>query len=82
MDGVTHTYGNQTTTATSISNTKATTFKNLTSVSGNTVTFEAQWIDDTPPTVTLTAKTSNLKVTSQTATLKCSDGVGVTAYYW
>ena len=43
MDSVTHTYGNQTTTDTSIASTTATTFKNLTSVSGNTVTFTALW---------------------------------------
>lgn len=43
MDGVTHYYGNDTTTATSIANTKATTFKNLHSTSGATVTFEAIW---------------------------------------
>jgi len=29
--------------------------------------------DQTKPSVTLTAKTSTLKATSQTATLKCSD---------
>jgi hypothetical protein len=46
MDGVTHTYGTQTTTATSISSTKETSFKNLHSTSGATVTFEALWIDD------------------------------------
>ena len=46
MDGVTHTYGTQTTTATSISSTKETSFKNLHSTSGATVTFEAQWVDD------------------------------------
>ena len=43
MDSVTHTYGNQTTTDTSIASTTATTFNNLTSVSGNTVTFTALW---------------------------------------
>ena len=37
--------------------------------------------DKTAPTVTLTS-TATLKKTSQTATLKCTDGVGVTAYYW
>ena len=42
MDSVTHTYGSNTTTATSISSTTATTFNNLRSTSG-TVTFTAQW---------------------------------------
>ena len=41
MDSVVHTYGNSTWTATSIASTKATTFKNLHSTSGATVTFEA-----------------------------------------
>ena len=40
---VTHTYGNQTTTSTTISSTKATWFNNLNSNSGATVTFEALW---------------------------------------
>ncbi len=44
MDSVTHTYGSSTTTSTSISSTKATSFKNLRSTSG-TVTFTAQWVD-------------------------------------
>ncbi len=43
MDSVTHYYGSNTTTNTSISSTKATTFKNLTSVKNATVTFTAQW---------------------------------------
>ena len=42
MDAVTHTYGSSTTTATSISSTTVTTFKNLRATSG-TVTFTAQW---------------------------------------
>ena len=37
--------------------------------------------DTTKPTVTLTS-TATLKSATQTATLKCTDGVGVTAYYW
>ncbi len=49
MDSVTHTYGSSTTTATSIASTKETSFKNLHSTSGATVTFEAQWIDDIKP---------------------------------
>ena len=44
-------------------------------LSGNTC------VEATPPSVTLTS-TSNLKVTTQTATLKCSDWEWVTAYYW
>ena len=80
--GVTHYYGNSTTTATSIASTKETVFKNLHSTNNSTVTFTALWIDNTNPTVTLTAKTDAPSVSSQTATLKCSDNVEVTAYYW
>lgn len=42
MDSVTHTYGNSTTTNSSISSTKETNYKNLRSTSG-TVTFTANW---------------------------------------
>ena len=49
MDSVTHTYGSSTTTSTSIASTKETSFKNLHSTSGSTVTFEALWIDDIKP---------------------------------
>jgi hypothetical protein len=45
MDSVTHTYGSATTTSTSISGTKATSFKNLHSTSGSTVTFTAKWAE-------------------------------------
>ena len=65
MDSVTHTYGSSTTTATSIASTKETSFKNLHSTSGSTVTFEAIWIDDIKPTVTLTS-TNTLKQATQT----------------
>ena len=47
MDSVTHTYGSSTTTSTSISGTKATSFKNLHSTSGATVTFTATWTANT-----------------------------------
>jgi hypothetical protein len=73
MDSVTHTYGSSTTTSTSIASTKETSFMNLHSTSGAEVTFEALWIDDIKPEVSLVAKTSNSNSTSQTATLKCSD---------
>ena len=43
--------------------------------------IKATAADKTAPTVTLTS-TATLKKASQTATLKCSDGVGITAYYW
>ena len=43
MDSVTHTYGGSTTTNTSISSTKATSYKNLHSTNGSTVTFTATW---------------------------------------
>lgn len=49
MDSVTHTYGSNTTTDTTISSTKETTFKNLRSTQG-AVTFTASW---TAPTFTL-----------------------------
>ena len=45
-----------------------------TAITGTT-NLVAKWVDDTKPVVTLTAKTNNPSVTSQTATLKCSDGV-------
>ena len=47
MDSVTHTYGSSTTTNTSISATKETTFKNLHSTQGATVTFTAKWTANT-----------------------------------
>ncbi len=59
MDSVTHTYGSSTTTATSISSTKETSFKNLHSTSGETVTFEALWNDQTPPTFTVSNTSVN-----------------------
>ena len=43
MDDVTHTYGNTTTTATTLEGIKATSFMNLHSVSWATVSFEAKW---------------------------------------
>ncbi len=46
--------------------------------SSNT-TLYAHW--NSPPSATLTS-TSNLKATSQTASLTCSDDVGVTGYYF
>ena len=49
MDSVTHTYGSNTTTNTSISSTTATSFKNLLCNAG-TVNFLALW---TPPSITL-----------------------------
>ena len=75
MDSVTHTYGSGTTTATSISSTKETSFKNLHSTSGETVTFEALWIDDIKPVASIESTTSDLKTKTQTATLKCTDEV-------
>ena len=44
-------------------------------------TITATFTDSTKPTVTLSSS-SNLKATSQTATLKCTDNEAVTAYYW
>ena len=49
MDNTTHTYGSNTSTATSLSGIKVTTFKNL-RATGGTVSFSATW---TPPTITL-----------------------------
>jgi hypothetical protein len=47
-----------------------------------TTNLVAKWIDDTKPTITLISKTNTINTTGQTATLKCSDWVWVTAYYW
>ena len=47
MDTVTHTYGSNTTNATSIASTDATSFKNLHATSGSEVTFKAQWTKNT-----------------------------------
>ena len=45
------------------------------------VTVNAGFADKTAPSPSIST-TSNLKAASQTATLKCTDGVGVTSYYW
>ena len=45
------------------------------------MTVNASFADKTAPSPSIST-TSNLKTTSQTATLKCTDGVGVTSYYW
>ena len=63
MDSVTHTYGSNTTTSTSISKTKETSFKNLRSTSG-TVTFTATW---TINQYTLTIKPSGGKYNNSTS---------------
>ena len=44
-------------------------------------TLYAHWTDSEKPVATITS-TSNLGTTSQTATLKCTDNVGVVGYYW
>jgi hypothetical protein len=75
MDGVTHTYGSSTTTATSITSTKEISFKNLHSTSGATVTFEAIWVDDIKPTNVTITTTNDVNAATQTATLSCSDTV-------
>ena len=46
-----------------------------------TLTEDASVVD-LPPTVQNIAGGTTQKATSQTLTLKCSDNVGVTAYYW
>ncbi|MBO7094657.1 InlB B-repeat-containing protein [bacterium] len=43
LNGDTHYYGSETTTATTIESTKATSFKNLHATTNNIVTFTAQW---------------------------------------
>jgi len=45
------------------------------------VTLYTVCVDKTAPSPSIST-TSNLKAASQTATLKCTDGVGVTSYYW
>ena len=63
-------------------NAPASTTANPTTVTlTQATTIKADCKDTWKPTVTLTS-TSTLKSASQTATLKCTDGVGVTAYYW
>ena len=80
MDATEHTIGDDITTATSIDSTKETWFGNLTSISGATVYFLAQWIDTEKPVWTLTT-TNTVSATSQRLTWTCTDTVWVTAYY-
>ena len=81
MDSVTHTYGSSTTTSTSISSTKATSFKNLRSTSG-TVTFTALWKDTTKPTISMSKSTSTTLCKGATVKLTCSDsGSGMKQAY-
>ena len=47
MDGTNHSYDTMTSTATGLSNTTAKNFKNLTAISGATITFRAQWSQNT-----------------------------------
>ncbi len=63
MDNVLHTYGTDTTTATSIDSTKATTFRNLRSSAGN-VNFEALWTGNVY-TITLDNKDATTKGTEK-----------------
>ena len=49
-------------------------------VDGNS-TYLSYVYDNEAPTASIES-TANLKVTSQTATLKCTDNVGVVSYYW
>ena len=49
-------------------------------VGGNT-TYVSYVYDTEAPTASIES-TANLKATSQTATLKCTDNVGVDSYYW
>ena len=67
MDSVTHTYGSNTTTETSISDTKETSFKNLHSTQDATVTFTAKWTANTY-TVTLNQNGGTGGESSVTAT--------------
>ena len=81
MDSVTHTYGSSTTTSTSISSTKATSFKNLRSTSG-TVTFTALWKDATKPTISMSKSSSTTLCKGATVKLTCSDsGSGMQQAY-
>ncbi len=43
-------------------------------------TLYANWVDNSAPTATLTT-TNNTNQTTQTATLSCTDTLGVTSYY-
>ena len=81
MDSVTHTYGSNTTTSTSISSTKATSFKNLRGTSG-TVTFTALWEDTTAPTISMSKSSSTTLCKGATVKLTCSDsGSGMQQAY-
>ena len=61
-------------------NGKITGSANTSQFSSNGILY-AYWVDDTKPSPTITGGTT-LKTATQTVTLKCSDGVGVTAYYF
>ena len=45
-------------------------------------TITAEFADNTGPTVNDIGGGTTLKTATQPVTLKCSDTVGVTAYYW
>ncbi len=47
MDDTSHSYDSMTSTATTLSNITAKRFKNLTAISGATITFRAQWSQNT-----------------------------------
>ena len=61
-------------------NYNATDFCDLTS-GDCTITLYVNWADSTGPEASITT-TSNLKATKQTATLNCTDNVGVVGYYY
>lgn len=51
------------------------------STSSCNVTLYVNWIESSAPVATIST-TTTLKTNKQTATLKCSDNVGVVSYYW
>ena len=56
------------------------TVSNLTTTNNGTVNLYAVWKDSAKPSPTVTK--SNQSTSGLTATLKCTDNVGVTSYYW
>jgi hypothetical protein len=74
MDSVTHTYGSNTTTATSLSGIKVTKFKNLTSVKDATVAFVAKWCRNCAGTTNGSCELTTASGTTCTYTTSCNTG--------
>ncbi len=57
-------------------------FKNLTATADATVTLVANWSDSAAPEATIVSAGNTLKSGTQTLSLKCTDNVGVTKWYF